>query len=319
MSITKSVLHHKNVSLSRIVKINPRDIWRHEALDFTQWLSKDENISLLCEELDINLENIRSEASAGRYNVDIVADDSDTNRKVIIENQLECTDHKHLGQLLTYASAYDASIIIWVVTDYTEEHRQAIDWFNKNISEGINFFLVHLEVYKIDESNPAPKFTIICEPNNWGRTVKSSGEGNMASDTKLLQKEFWDSLKEYNISKRLGVNFNQTPRPQHWYNLSIGSSKCHIGLTINTIKKCFGCEVYVSSDRLVYDKFFGNKDFIESELGYELEWMELPDTVAFRIKVSVDGDVRDRTSWENHFEWFSSRSIEFSRVFKKYL
>ena len=129
--------------------MNPRDIWKHEAHDFTQWLAKDENIEILCEELELNLENIKPEAAAGRYNVDIVADDIDTKRKVIIENQLESTDHKHLGQLLTYASAYDASIIVWLVTDYTEEHRQAIDWFNRNISESISFFLVQIEVYRI--------------------------------------------------------------------------------------------------------------------------------------------------------------------------
>ena len=150
------------MKLSRITKINPREIWKHEALDFTQWLAKDENIEILCEELELNLENIKPEAAAGRYNVDIVADDIDTKRKVIIENQLESTDHKHLGQLLTYASAYDASIIVLLVTDYTEEHRQVIDWFNRNISESISFFLVQIEVYRIGESDPAPKFNIIC-------------------------------------------------------------------------------------------------------------------------------------------------------------
>jgi hypothetical protein len=112
-------------NLSRITKVNPRDIWKHEALDFKQWIDKEENISILCEELGIEIENIKPEASAGRYNVDIIADEIDSKRKVIIENQLEPTDHKHLGQILTYASAYDAAIIIWIVTDYTEEHRQA--------------------------------------------------------------------------------------------------------------------------------------------------------------------------------------------------
>jgi hypothetical protein len=137
-----------SINLSRITKVNPRDIWKHEALDFTQWLAKEDNISILCEELGIEIENVKPEASAGRYNVDIIADEIDSKRKVIIENQLEPTDHKHLGQILTYASAYDAAIIIWVVTDYTEEHKQAIDWFNRNIVQGISFFLVQIEVYK---------------------------------------------------------------------------------------------------------------------------------------------------------------------------
>ena len=305
--------------LSKIVKINPREIWKHEALDFTKWLSKDENISFLCEELDINLGNIKAEASAGRYSVDIVADDIDTTRKVIIENQLECTDHKHLGQLLTYASAYDASIIIWIVTDYTDEHRQSIDWFNENISDGINFFLIQLEVYKIDESKPAPKFNIICQPNNWGRTVRSSGEGNIASDLKLLQNEFWNNLKEFSLGKKSTISFNRTPRPQHWYDLSIGTGKFHITLSINSQKKSFGCEIYIPNDKSLYNKLYKSKQQIELDLGYELNWMEMPDATASRIKVSLDGDVKNRGQWDNYFDWFISTSDNFSKTFKKYL
>ena len=101
--------------------------------------------------MGIEIENVKPEAAAGRYNVDIIADEIESRRKVIIENQLEPTDHKHLGQILTYASAYDAAIIIWVVTDYTEEHKQAIDWFNRNIAQGISFFLIQIEVYKIED------------------------------------------------------------------------------------------------------------------------------------------------------------------------
>jgi hypothetical protein len=196
------------INLSRITKVNPREIWKHEALDFTQWLAREENISILCEELGIEIENVKSEASAGRYNVDIIADEIDSKRKVIIENQLEPTDHKHLGQILTYASAFDASIIIWIVTDFTEEHRQAIDWFNRNIAQGISFFLIQIEVYKIGESTPAPKFNLICEPNDWGKTMKKSlvkiFELKTAS-SKINQK--------YKYNKRVHMNMNSlTPQ-----------------------------------------------------------------------------------------------------------
>ena len=261
-------------NLGRLIKINPREIWKHEAIDFTRWLSKEENIAVLCEELEINLENIKPESAAGRYNVDLVADDIDTKRKVIIENQLEPTDHKHLGQLLTYASAYDASIIIWLVADYTEEHRQAIDWFNRNISENISFFLVQIEVYKIGESEPAPKFNIICEPNNWGKAVKSSGRGDVVSATKLLQLEFWEGLRDYVAKNPTSVNFSHTPKPKHWYSIAIGTSRCHIGLTINTQKGYIGCQVYIMNDKALYEKFHRNKEQIEEGIGAELEWME---------------------------------------------
>jgi hypothetical protein len=229
------------MKLSRIQKVNPREVWKHEALDFTRWLVKEENISVLADELDISLENVVAEASAGRFNVDIVADEVDLKCKVIIENQLEATDHKHLGQILTYASSYDASIIVWVVTDYTEEHRQAIDWFNRNMHENISFFLVQVEVYRIGDSDAAPKFNIISEPNNWGKTIKKSTAGDAVSATKLLQMEFWEGLKNYATSRKMKLSLTHTPQPKHWYNVAIGTSRCHIGLTLNTQKERLGC------------------------------------------------------------------------------
>jgi len=307
------------IKLSRITKVNPREVWKHEALDFTQWLAKEENIAVLCDELEINLDNIKPEAAAGRYNVDIVADDIDTKRKVIIENQLESTDHKHLGQILTYASAYDASVIIWVVTDYTEEHRQAIDWFNRNISENISFFLVQIEVYKIGDSDPAPKFNIICEPNNWGKTVKSSGTGDAVSATKLLQMEFWEGLKSNASEKGTRVSFNHTPQPKHWFNISIGTSRCHIALTINTQKGYVGCEVYIRNDKALFDTFYKNKDQIESVIGSELEWMELPDATASRILLTKKGNPKDRKQWDDYYNWCVVTVEKFSQAFKTYL
>jgi hypothetical protein len=305
--------------LARIEKVNPRDIWKHEALDFTQWLAKEDNISILCEELEINLQNIKSEASAGRYNVDIVADDIDNKRKVIIENQLEPTDHKHLGQLLTYASAYDASIIIWVVTDYTEEHRQAIDWFNRNISETISFFLVQIEVYKIGGSDPAPKFNIICEPNNWGKNVKSTVSGDSVSATKLLQMEFWEGLKSYANKKSTNVGFTHAAQPKHWFNISIGTSRCHIALTINTQKGYIGCELYIRNDKSLFDTLHNNKEQIENSIGFELEWMELPDATASRILVTQKCDPKNRQNWEGYYSWCVETVEKFSLAFKKYI
>jgi hypothetical protein len=306
------------VKLARITKVNPREVWKHEALDFTQWLAKEENISVLCEELEINLENVKPEAAAGRYNVDLVADDIDTKRKVIIENQLEPTDHKHLGQLLTYASAYDASIIIWVVTDYTEEHRQAIDWFNRNISENISFFLVQIEVYKIGESDPAPKFNIICEPNNWGKAVKKSGTGDAVSATKLLQMEFWEGLKAYASTRSTKVNFSHAPQPKHWFNISMGTSRCHIALTLNTQKSYIGCEIYIRNDKSLYDTFYKNKDKIEASVGSELEWMELPDATASRILITLKTNPKDRKSWNDSFDW-CTRTVElFNNTFRSF-
>jgi hypothetical protein len=306
-------------NLSRITKVNPREIWKHEALDFTQWLAKEENISILCEELGIEINNVKPEAAAGRYNVDIIADEIDSQRKVIIENQLEPTDHKHLGQILTYASAYDAAIIIWIVTDYTEEHRQAIDWFNRNITEGISFFLIQIEVYKIGNSDPAPKFNLICEPNDWGKTVKKSEGGDTLSELKLQQKEFWESFKEYATSASSGLNFGRVAKPQHWYNVAMGTSRCHIALTQNSQKQYVGCEVYIRNDKALFDQLIKNKALIENEIGLELDWMELPDATASRILITYKGNPRDKSKWPEYFDWLIKISNSFSKVFIKYI
>jgi hypothetical protein len=307
------------INLSRITKVNPRDIWKHEALDFTQWLAKEENISILCEELGIEIENIKPEASAGRYNVDIIADEIDSKRKVIIENQLEPTDHKHLGQILTYASAYDAAIIIWIVTDYTEEHRQAIDWFNRNIVQGISFFLIQIEVYKIGNSDAAPKFNLICEPNDWGKAIKKSEDGDTHSDLKLQQKEFWENLKEYASTTNTKLNFGRVAKPQHWYNLAMGTSRCHIALTQNSQKQYVGCEIYIRNDKPLFEQLLKNKSEIERELAMELEWMELPDATASRILVTHKGNPRDLNRWPEFYSWLVNTADAFARVFIKFI
>ena len=295
--------------------MNPRNIWAHKALDFTQWLVREENISVLCQELQINITNVRAEASAGRYYVDIVGDEIESNRKVVIENQLESTDHKHLGQLLTYASAFDASIIVWLVTDSAEEHRQAIDWFNHNMPESISFFLVQIEVYKIGDSDPAPKFNIICEPNNWSKTVKKSSKGDDVSDLKLLQKEFWEGLRSLGASLSSKVTFGRAPRAQHWYDVSIGTSRCHLALTINSQKKYVACEVYIRDDLALYATFLENRTSIETAVGSELEWMELPTATASRIKLALSCDPKNKENWLDYHQWLVTTVEKFSSAF----
>lgn len=307
------------MKLSKITKVNPREVWKHEAHDFTQWLVKKENIEILADELELSLDNVIAEAAAGRYNVDIVADEVDLKCKVIIENQLESTDHKHLGQILTYASAYDASVIVWVVTDYTEEHRQAIDWFNRNMHEGISFFLVQVEVYRIGDSDAAPKFNIICEPNNWSKTIKNSSAGDVVSATKLIQMEFWEGLKSFASKRNMSVSLTHTPQPKHWFNIAIGTSQCHIALTLNTQKERLGCEIYIRNNSKLYQRLASKKDAIETQIGESLEWLELPEATASRILLLKDGNPKDRANWEDYFDWFCSKSDAFYRAFKPYI
>ena len=174
-------------------------------------------------------------------------------------------------------------------------------------------------MYKIGDSDPAPKFNIICEPNNWGKTVKSSGTGDAVSATKLLQMEFWEGLKSYAAEKGTKVSFNHTPQPKHWFNISIGTSRCHIALTINTQKGYVGCEVYIKNDKALFDTFYKNKEKIEAAVGAELEWMELPDATASRVLLTKKGNPKDKKQWDDYYAWCVSTVEKFSTAFNSYL
>lgn len=111
-----------NYDLGKIEAVELRKIWPHEALDFTKWLAEDENLQLLGDTIGTELELIEVESSVGSFNVDIFASEVGTSRKVIIENQLEDTNHDHLGKIITYASGKDAEIIVWIVARARDEH-----------------------------------------------------------------------------------------------------------------------------------------------------------------------------------------------------
>ncbi len=147
-----------------------REVWPHEAHDFTPWLAK--NIGILSETVGIDILIEETESSVGSFNVDIFATDADTGKKVVIENQLEETDHDHLGKLITYASGKSADLVIWLVRHARPEHRAAIEWLNSHTDEGVGFILCEIKVYRIGNSEPAPKFEIIEQPNNWVKEMK---------------------------------------------------------------------------------------------------------------------------------------------------
>jgi hypothetical protein len=304
--------------LGKLKKVNLREGWKHEANDFTIWLAQDENLRLLSDEIGFDIKLIQTEAKVGSFSVDILAEEENTGNKVIIENQLEITDHDHLGKLITYASGYDAKVVIWVVKDVREEHRRAIDWLNENTIEEIGFYLLKIELWQILDSPLAPNFEIISKPNAWAKAVKSSADNPELTDVKLKQLKFWDSFKEYAKSKNTKLRF-QKSHPVNWTIISIGSSNCSISLSINSRDNLFGCEIYINDNKDLFNHFLKNKDNIERELAETLEWMELPDKKASRIKVSITGDFDDESNWEKYFQWMQINAEKFQSVFRKYL
>ena len=162
-------------NLGRLEEIRDlRNAWPHEALDFTPWLAEDENISILGDAVGMEIAVDETESAVGDFSVDIMATEVGTGRKIIIENQLEDTDHDHLGKLITYASGKSADIVIWVVKRAREEHRSAIEWLNNHTDENIALFLVEIKLYQIGSSDIAVKFEVVEKPNDWTRKPTES-------------------------------------------------------------------------------------------------------------------------------------------------
>ena len=303
--------------LARLSKMELREVWGNEATEFTRWLAQEENLSLLSEELGVENKLVQIEASVGKFNVDILAEEEGSERKIVIENQLEETNHDHLGKIITYAAGYDAEIIVWIVKKVREEHKKAVDWLNEHTDENISFFLISIELWKIGNSDPAPKFEIVVSPNEWAKAIKSNVSNSELTDTKLQQLEFWTKFKDYvkNVDTKLRL---QTPRPQHWYDVSIGFSEAHIALTVNTKDDSMGCEIYINNNKELFNYLRERKEEIEKEIGQELEWLEA--TKATRIKLRTDApDVINHKNPSNYFDWLHKNTVLFHRVFTKYI
>lgn len=302
--------------LGKMIRITDlRSVWPHEANDFTKWLAQEENLALLSDAIDIDLELEERESSVGSFNVDIYAKESGTNRRVIIENQLEDTNHDHLGKLITYASGKGAEVIVWIVKRARDEHRQAIEWLNQHTDSNIGFFLLEIELWQIGDSMKAPRFNIVEKPNDWSKTMKTI-EG--LSDTDLLKLEFWNGFNDaMSNNDEFKHHFRaRKASPQHWYDLSIGSSAYHICLTINTQKQCIGADIYIDDDKELFAQFKSHKDEIMAMLNSEVDWREAKK--ACRICISTDINPKKREAWSKAYNWFLEKAIVYKEIANKY-
>jgi hypothetical protein len=158
--------------LGRLQPVDPRDVWRHEAGDFTPWLLA--NADVLSDALGMDLDLRTAEHAVGAFALDLIGTDRATGDVVIVENQLEVSDHAHLGQILTYAGGTDPRHIVWIATGFRQEHRAALEWLNERTGEATRFFAIQLQTVRIGDSPPAPLFTPMVQPNDWGKQVRAT-------------------------------------------------------------------------------------------------------------------------------------------------
>ena len=295
-----------------------REVWPHEALDFTPWLAAEDNMTLLADAVGLEITVDETESSVGDFNVDIFATETGTGRKIIIENQLEDTNHDHLGKLITYASGKSADIIIWVVKRAREEHRAAIEWLNNHTDENIAFFLVEIKLYQIGNSDIAVKFEVVEKPNGWAKEIKHSTSN---SPTHQARYDYWVAFSDYAFQKAtFAKNFKRRKvSTDHWMSFSVGSSACHIDVSQIRKYNHVVVEWYISDDKELYQKFYSYKDAIESDMGVALEWYELPEKKASRILICKTVDFEDKDAWAEQFDWIIDMAIRMKKAFKKYL
>lgn len=307
-------------SLGALKRIDVRNIWQTEAYHFTPWLAQ--NLDILAETLDMELEIEAQEKNVGPFRADILCKDTLDNSWVLIENQLERTDHTHLGQLMTYASGLQAVTIIWISTHFTEEHRSALDWLNTITDDNFTFFGLEVELWQIGDSPVAPKFNIVSKPNDWSRSVNQAArkiETDALTDIKAAQLEFWTQLAEKHRSTANSNLRPQKPMPQHWTVYRIGRSGFHISGLHNTRDKCIGVELYIDHQyaKDFYNQLYAQKEEIEAEIGHELIWKELPTKNASRILLYWnDVDPMDRARWDEYQDWLIKYTEAFNRSFR---
>jgi len=304
--------------LSRIKKIDLREIWKHEAHDFTKWLAKKENIEILSEEIGLDINILQTEANIGNFSADILAEEENTGKKIIIENQLETTDHNHLGQIITYASGIEANYIIWIFKEIRDEHRKAIDWLNDITDKDLNIFAIKMELWQIDDSKPAPKFQIISSPNDWAKVLRASNRTENLSASNLFQLNYWSEFANF-LSEKSNTFKPRKPRGQHWYDLRIGNSQAHISLVISVQNNFLRSEIYITDNMDLFFKLISNKNAIEQELDLALEWHELPNAKASRISITKNiTNIKNPNTIKSSHKWFLEMSEKFFSVFPKY-
>ena len=308
-------------TLGKIDVVNLREYWKDEANDFTPWLAEEGNISLLGETLGIDLEVEAKEKSVGPFKADILCRDTNDNW-VLVENQLERTDHNHLGQLLTYAAGLDAVTIIWIADSFAEEHRSALDWLNRITSQDINFCGVSVELWRIGDSPPAPKFNVISKPDDWARTIQRSAASKELSDWQKIQLKFWTIFRDYmeeNSFIRCGK-----PAPHNWTTHAVGRAGFHLqsiasfwDSEANVNKPEIRVELMITSSDA--DNYFTileeQKAEIEEEIGLELKWYNPPNQKQRRIYIRRSADISDNSDWPNQHKWLKEHLELYHKAF----
>ncbi|QDU88405.1 hypothetical protein Pla175_17810 [Pirellulimonas nuda] len=304
------------MNLGRLQKVDLRKVWLSEPGDFTPWLAGEENLGLLSETLGMDLDLVAQEQGVGPFRADIVCTDGLTQSTVLIENQLERTDHTHLGQLLTYAAGLEAVSIVWIARRFADEHRAALDWLNDNTGEALRFFGLEVELWRIGDSHVAPKFNVVCEPNEW---VKATNRPKARTTLGELYAEYWLAFRDVLEARSSAFVIRGAP-DRAYVAFAIGRAGFGNNAVITREQLNIRVELYLSGKQ-ASARFYAlmqERPAIEAAFGDKLDWQELPDKIASRIAYfRPNSDVEDRASWPEQHRWLADHLQRIQDVFCK--
>ncbi|WP_127561017.1 DUF4268 domain-containing protein [Nioella ostreopsis] len=305
--------------LGRLERIDLRSAWLTEAQDFTPWLAAEENLALLSETLGIDLELEAVEQNVGPFRADILCKDTLRDQWVLVENQLERTDHSHLGQLLTYAAGLDAVTIVWIAASVTDEHRAAMDWLNEITDTDVSFFALEVELWKIGESLSAPKFNVVSKPNDWAKSTtaaKRSVEENLIP-TRLLQQRYWTGVQDL-IARNAGALRPVSPPAYSWLSHGIGRTGVGLNLSMNTRENWVRVEIYFSGKWAKSDiqQLEHQRVALEDAMGEKLDWQPLPEKRDARVCIALNANIDDETDWPHQHKWIVEKASKMNDIFR---
>ena len=301
--------------LGRLTPVDDlREAWPKEDADFTPWLAE-RNIDLLSEALGIDLELHSTEVNVGGFRADIVATNTADGTKVVIENQLEDSDHEHIGKAITYAAGLSASTIVWIAKRFSDEHRAALDWLNKATNVNTRFVGIEVKLWKIGCSKTAPQFVIVSQPNDWTQV-----DGDVPlTDMQQENIDFWKGVADVLVDTASSVK-PMRPQPQTFAFYAIGRAKFQLRASFSRQKGQLAVALLIQGE---HAQAFGglleeHKQAIHEELGFKIEWKQPHGQQKSTVLTSFnqEADPVNRDQWPVQHDWISKRLGDFNRVFR---